>query len=386
MKLDILEGFYTSSYIRSCFMQSILKKMGDSLLSRRFLEGVSGFKIHPHWRFEWKELIYARLYGTGEKTQAAVYARDEKFDQYMAIKLPNLVGNVFWGFQGSAFHSLASAQKAGKRTIVELATAHVTAAKTILGEEQRLHPEWADSFDNLEFPTHYEYRLEQEPHLADYVVAASTFTKSTLLEEGIEERKIKLLPLGTELNHIPFGLPQEKVYNRPLKLLFVGRITQRKGIVYLLEAMKQFHPKEVELHIIGYVHGSGEGLKPYAGLYTLHPPMSQQQLYNEYQNYDALVLPSVFEGFGLVIVEAMAASLPVIATEHTIAPDIIEQEKDGFVIPIRDVQAIVEAIKTLLDYDKEQFMQIRKNARAKAMEYTWEVYEKRLKKLLSSID
>ena len=384
-ELGVLEGFYTSSYIRSSRMQSFIQHSGNTLLTRRFLEGLSGTKIHPNWRFEWKELLYAKLYGIGDRVQQAVYERDVKFDRYMSSKLPNLKSDIYWGFQGSAHDSLIQAKQSGKLAILELATAHITAAKKILGEEQQLHPEWADSFDNLEFPAPYEKRLEEEPHLADYVIAASTFTKSTLLDVGIDEHKIKILPLGVDLTHVLYAPPTKKRANGPLKLLYAGRITQRKGIKYLLEAMRQFNPKEVELHIIGNVHGAGAGLKPYKGVYQLHAPLSQQELFKEYQAYDALVLPSVFEGFGLVIIEAMAAGLPVIATTHTMAPDIIEHGKDGFVVPIRDVDALVKSIEQLVGFSVEKKAEMRHLAREKAMNYTWKVYERRLSTLLKEI-
>lgn len=383
--LGVLKGFYTSSYIRSRYVQSVIQRSNNTLLSRRFIEGLSGAKIHPNWRFEWKELVYARLFGIGKKTQQAVYTRDEKFDNYMSKKIQQLQGDVFWGFQGSSHNSLIQAKQKGKLAILELTTAHVVAAKKILGEERSLHPEWSDSFNNIEFPPEYEKRLEEEPHLADYVVAASSFTKQTLLDVGIKEDKIKILPLGVDFRHVVYSSDKKKEFKNPLKLLYAGRITQGKGIKYLLEAMRQFNPKEVELHITGHMQGTGDGLKPYKGLYHLHTPLSQQELFKEYKNYDALVLPSIFEGFGLVIIEAMAAGLPVIATNHTMAPDIIDHQIDGFVIPIRDVNAIVKSIEYLRDLSDEKREQMSELAREKANKYTWDAYTDRLNIVLQSL-
>lgn len=384
--LGALEGFYTSGYIRSKFWQQFIKKSGNTLFTRRFLDGLCGKRVHPNWRFELKELLYAKVFGIGYKTQKAVFQRDEKFDRYIAAKVPYLSGNLFWGFQGSAHDSLISAREAGKHAVVELATAHVGAAEKILGEEKQLHPEWADSFDIVDFPARYRKRLENEPYLADTVVAASSFTKSSLLDAGIYENKIKVLPLGADIVQIPFKSPEQtSINNKPLKLLFVGRITQRKGIKYLLEAIKQLNTKHVELHIIGYVHGSGEALKRYQKQFTLHPSMDQLQLFKEYQNYDALVLPSIFEGFGLVIIEAMAAGLPVIATENTMAPDVIEHGKDGYIIPIRNTRAIEESIEKLLNSTPEEKLKMRTNARVKAEQYSWHAYSQRLSKILQEL-
>lgn len=386
LDLGYLDKFYTSSYITSPYLQKKLLKHGDTFWSRRFLTGLHSPCVEANWRFELKELLFARLFGNSARTQHAVYGRDEAFDKMMAKKMHDLQGDVFWGFQGSCYQSLRAAKQAGKYTICELATAHVTSAQKILGEEQLRHPDWADSFDNLVFPPYYQLRLEEEPFRADKVIAASKFTRQTLLDAGLADEKIYTLPLGFDAERIPFKEDSFKAYkNRPLKLLYVGRITQRKGIKYLLEAIKYFNRKDVELHIIGYIHGKGEGLKPYKGMYHLHSPLSQQELFKAYQEYDALVLPSIFEGFGLVIVEAMAAGLPVIATPHTMGPDVIEEDQNGYLVPIRDVEAIRSAIENLANKSPEAFHQMHLNARQSAMKFTWDAYRDRLKVFLERI-
>lgn len=384
--LGYLKKFYTSSYIRSARLQKQLIRLGDTFWTRRFLEGLGGELVVSNWRFELKEFIYNRLFGNGFRTQMAIYQRDVLFDRFISQQVHQFAGRAFWGFQGSCNDSLLAAKNAGKYTVCELTTAHVTSAQRMLGEEQKLHPEWADSFDNLIFPVQYQRRLEEEPFLADKVVAASKFTKQSLLDAGLSSDKIYHLPLGFDAGSIPFDQHSFSPYkDRPLKLLYVGRITQRKGIKYLLEAVKQYSRKDVELFIIGNKHGRGEGLKYYKGLFQLHPSLAQSKVFNSYREYDALVLPSVFEGFGLVIVEAMAAGLPVITTPHTIGPDIIEEDQNGYLVPIRDVNAIQESIDKLANKRPEALLNMRINARNSAMKFTWDAYRDRLKEFLETI-
>lgn len=387
LDLGHLQTFYTSSYIRSLRLQKLLLKRENTFWTRRFIEGLGGNKVVANWHFEFREQLYARLFGKNKRTQHAVYLRDEMFDQYMANKLSALTSDIFWGFQGSCYASLRMAQKTGKFAIVELATAHVSSALKILSEEERLHPDWRDSFDNLVFKPPYRKRLEEEPFRADMVIAASRFTRKTLLEAGLSDDKIYVLPLGFDASRISFN-PNlfEKYEQRPLKLLYAGRITQRKGIKYLLEAVTRFSRSEVELHIIGYLHGKGKGLKPYRGRYQLHAALSQYELFQSYRQYDALVIPSVFEGFGLVIVEAMAAGLPVIATPHTMGPDVIIEDKNGYIVPIRDVSALEKAIGKLAAKTPEEFYQMRLDARDAAMGFTWDDYKGRLKMFLNNLD
>ncbi|MDQ3534203.1 MAG: glycosyltransferase family 4 protein [Bacteroidota bacterium] len=383
--LGALQKFFTSSYVTSKRLQQVALAKNNTYFSRRFLTGLDGQYVDANWRFEIPEIIFRKILGKSVYIEDLVYNRDVKFDQYISKKLPSLDADVFWGFQGSCLHSLELAKISGKKTICELSTAHVTAAQKILGEERKLHPEWSDSIDNLQFPKEYEARLRSEPHGADIVIGASQFTVNSLLDDGIDIRKIKYLPLGFEIDHIPY-LPHSKAYtkDRPLRLLYAGKITQRKGIKYLLEAVKAYS-KDVELHLIGGVQGSGNALKNYKGLFVHHPPVSQHELFKLYQNFDVFVLPTLFEGFGLVILEAMAAGLPVITTANSIGPELIDHGKNGYIIPIRDVRAIQTALDHVLGLSEEALLQMKVEARSSAEKMDWCNYKKNLKLMMDTI-
>jgi len=389
-RLGQLERFITSSYITSDKWQKKLADIEDSFWSRRYISGLPGSMVDANWRFELPELILRKLQGKSSGVQRAVYRRDVNFDRYVAGRIEkegsrvSRGDRVFWGFQGSCCSSLKAAEKAGWGTVCELATAHVTAAARILGEEAKLHPEWAGSIDNLIFPADYEKRLREEPHLSSRVVAASSFTRNTLLEDGVEKERIIVLPLGADTGHIRY-IPKEedKISRRPLRLLYAGTVTQRKGIVYLLEAMKELGAgNDIELHIIGGIQGSAQPFMNYSDYFTWHGPVSQSELFSRYTDYDALVLPTVFEGFGLVIVEAMAAGLPVITTKNSIGPEVISEGKNGYIIPVRDTAALKSVIQNLREKSDNDFLEMRKGAREGALNFSWDEYVNRLKILL----
>jgi len=384
--LEKLQGFYTSSYIEQAWLQKLVLNSGNQFFTRRFKEGLSAPFVCSHWGFELKELILRKLQGKSLAVQNQVYKRDVDFDLMMARKLPNIKSSHFWGFQGSCHASLQAAKDSGKIAICELATAHVIQAKKILSEEAKLQPDWADSIDNLYFPPAYEKRLEEEPQRADVVIAASGFTKWTLTESGIAAEKVKVLPLGFEAEKIPFVLPETRFSKRPLRLLFAGTATQRKGISYLLEAMQLIgQTRDIELHVVGGIQGSGNAFWRNKAHFKYHTAVSQYEMFRLYQEYDALVLPTVFEGFGLVIVEAMAAGLPVITTAHSMGPEVIESGKNGWLIPIRDAKAIENAIISLRNLDDDQYLQMRQNARNSALAFTWNKYAENLENLCESM-
>ena len=97
----------------------------------------------------------------------------------------------------------------------------------------------------------------------------------------------------------------------------------------------------------------------------------------EMRQHDVFVFPSLFEGFGLVITEALSQGLPVITTPHTCGPDILTEGQDGFIVPIRDSQAIAEKLE-LLHRDRDCLAAMSIAAVATARRVTWEGYRERL--------
>lgn len=387
-ELGLLDKFYTSSYIKASALQRYLLKKGNTFWTRRFVEGLSGNKVDANWRFELPEILWRMKEGKSPRVQRAVYRRDERFDHYVANRLVRHAdAKVFWGFQGSCHGSLQAARSLGMEAWCELATAHVTAAQRILGEEAGLQPHWAATIDNLVFPSAYQKRLEEEPHLATRVLAASEFTKSTLLEVGIAATDIRVLPLGCDIEHVPYREQEDlDLHTRPLRVLYAGTLTQRKGLSYLLDAVLALQGaisrKEVEFHFIGGIQGSPDLLKPYHKWIHYHSPLSQQELFQQYGHFDVLLLPTIFEGFGLVIVEAMAAGLPVITTPHSIGPELINDGENGFIVPIRDAKAIENAVVQMRNLSGAAYVQMRKAARKAAEAYSWSAYRQRLELLL----
>ena len=158
--------------------------------------------------------------------------------------------------------------------------------------------------------------------------------------------------------------------------------TPRGSVVEKLDAMEKLNRADIELHVYGGIQGSGSGFEKRKHLVHYHPPVSQYELFQLYTQYDALVLPTIFEGFGLVIVEAMAAGLPVITTANSMGPDVIEDDINGWIIPIRDAIAIATSLEKLRQKSNEIYAAMRAEARNAAIRYSWDRYRLALLKCL----
>ena len=100
--------------------------------------------------------------------------------------------------------------------------------------------------------------------------------------------------------------------------------------------------------------------------------------------YDVLVFPSYFEGFGLVVLEAMSCGLPVITTAATCGPDIINHGKNGILVKTGSQEELLKAMLSFTD-GTYNLSQMSHNAREKALQYSWDSYGKRWKEIIYSL-
>jgi len=220
--------------------------------------------------------------------------------------------------------------------------------------------------------------LADEPHLANGWVTASRFTAQTLIDRGVPEAQVHVIPYGVD--HLTFARrPVPRRETRAFTVVFVGSLSQRKGITYLLDAVRSLQSREVRLLLCGRGIIDTHLLARYSDIEAeLHIGSSQADLIRFMQSADLLVLPSLAEGFGHVILEAMSCGLPVVATPHTCAPDVIEDGKHGFIVPVRDSCAIAERLEWCLQ-NREELIAMGDAAADRARSFTWERFRGELR-------
>lgn len=249
---------------------------------------------------------------------------------------------------------------------------HPDSLRTLFTEEMRLVPECRESLGSeLEMVATNErlHALRSEPALADACLVASTYTKRTLVENGIAEDRIRIIPYGVDLERFAFSAGPSAA--SPFRVLFVGQMVQRKGLKYLLDAWKELNLPNSELVLAGRGRSDTQLLARYEGLYQLEMDVSDSRLRELYATSDLFCMPSLAEGFGLVYLEALASGTPVLGTHNGGAADIITDGRDGFVLAVRDVVALRERLAWCHAHRRE-LRAMRANARATAERYTWQ--------------
>lgn len=238
----------------------------------------------------------------------------------------------------------------GTRKVIFQVHPHPGPIRKIYKDELQLFPKGRRSIlDEAEvsYPKDVIARLEGEALAADFVITPSTFAKQTLIDVGVVPERIAVVPYGISTQRFP--AKQRWDTAKPLRLIFVGSMIQRKGLGYLFEAMRALKDQPVELVLVGRGACDEELLGHYADVpFRKVVRATHDQLIQELTDADVFVLPSLAESFALVIIEAMAVGLPVITTTHTAGPDIISEGVNGFVGRIRDVDFLVQKIKWFL--------------------------------------
>jgi starch synthase len=278
--------------------------------------------------------------------------------------------NVFHGWSAFCLTSLQQAKSLGMLTVVDRSCPHILTQKRILEEELDLlgiH-EQLDDRDYFRQTS----RMIDEYTQADYIITCSEYSRRSFLEHGFAPDRVIKIPLGT--NFAPQRV--ERSPKSPFRVLCVGTHPYRKGVVYLIRAWNKLKLPGAELVIRAPLVPKVAAMLNDPGIKVL-PPLSRDRLAEEYRRATVFCLPSIDDGFGMVVLEAMAYGLPVIVSTHVGASEIMIHGVHGLVFPVRDVDALADCLVTLYR-DREKALWMGENALKLAQEYTWERYADQL--------
>jgi glycosyltransferase involved in cell wall biosynthesis len=188
----------------------------------------------------------------------------------------------------------------------------------------------------------------------DVILCPSEAVKESFIRRGTDGAKLIVVPHGIKLpEHFPEGTQAHDAGK--VRILYTGQIHYRKGLRYLLGALTQTANSALTCRLVGPEFGlSGIDWSQYADIVQKTGPKKGADLWQEYAAADIFVLPSVEEGFGLVVLEAMRAGLPVLITSAVGAKDFVRDGVDGFIVPPRSPEALKEKIVWLLDHPEDR--------------------------------
>lgn len=202
------------------------------------------------------------------------------------------------------------------------------------------------------------YLTHQPLMSADLVIALSRAEERLLLELGLPAERVRVIPNGIDLDIAAdpdAGAGRER-WPRPV-VLFIGQLKERKGWDILLRAVPGLLARHPTASVVVTTHSAApppefarlsRELGIGGHLHLLHR-VSEAEKARLYRAADVLCLPTRYEGFGLPVVEAMAAGCPVVATRLPVIDEIVTDDHDGVLVPYNDPPALARALADLLD-------------------------------------
>lgn len=267
--------------------------------------------------------------------------QDIAFDRWVARNLQP--ADFIHAMPGQAKETFRRGKVMGVTTVLNHATGPVRQlVKTLAPEFARrgLRVEEETPYDEAYFA-----REAEEYELSDYHCVASSIVKEALIMEGIKASRILVVPYGADgkIFHPPRFRRQDDAGSRPFRLVFAGMLSLRKGLRHLLAALAMCLSKEWEMHFYGQaMQETDADFASYRGgaSLTFHGAVSQSELAGAFRESDALVLPSLEEGFGLVVVQALACGLPCLVSDRVGAKDLIEAGENGDIFVAGDAVSL----------------------------------------------
>ena len=210
--------------------------------------------------------------------------------------------------------------------------------------------------------------------MADVVICASSFTKHSLATAG-SKAPAHVIGYGVDLDL--FSARTTAPVAQPLTVGFVGALSQRKGARYLLGALAALPKSSTKLIIYTRTSVDRDLIRGFESVdIEIRGGLSDAALAADLKGCDLVALPSIAEGFGLVILEAMACGVPVLCTTSTGGADFIAHRQNGLLIEPGSVAAIEQELVWALSHRDELFA-MGQAARREAEKHTWAAYRRK---------
>ncbi len=280
-------------------------------------------------------------------------------------------------FNSAGLELLQMAREQGKRAVLEQVIAPRRLEINLLREEQDTFPDWEPPFGDDKSVATFCAREEAEWRVADLILCGSDFVREGIAKCGGPVDRALVIPYGVDGR---FNLSPRPPRGGPIRVLVAGAVGLRKGSPYVREAASRLKGRAL-FRMVGPVKilpGARAALSEVAELIG---PVPRSEMARQFAWADLFLLPSLCEGSAAATYEALAAGLPVICTPN--AGSVVRDGVEGFVVPIRSVDAIVEAID-LVSRRPDLRRAMAESARRRAAEFDLPAYERRLVTALRS--
>ncbi len=343
-----------------------LRPMAQRLGRRHFAPLHGARKVQG--RFGELRRLAVRAIGRGDETLS--YRANDWLMTTMARECTRAAVTAVHAFEDCSLWQFVEAKKRGKACIYDMPIGYYPAWERRQDALARRYADWLPAEGLASSPYVRPEQKCREMELADLVLAPSHFVEETIRTYHPGKR-IARAPYGVDLE---FWTPAPRPADGPLRFIYAGQLSIRKDIPGLIAAWERAALRDAELVLVGSWFLAERKRTSLPRGVTLMPPCSPEVLRERYRAADAFVCPSWFEGFSLVLLEAMACALPVIASRSSGGADVITPAC-GRLIDAGDTDSLVEALRWFAE-QRDRLPAIGAAARRQAEMCTWDSYRR----------
>jgi len=257
---------------------------------------------------------------------------------------------ILIAFCGAGLYSGRVNKKMGGIYICDKGSTHIDYQEDLLKEEfLRYQMKYEGTYKKRRNKEILEYEE------AEFITVPSNFVLESFVKKGIPREKLVKIPYGAELSRFKYVPNELKIETKTKKnifnILFVGNFGARKGAIDILKSFKNFkHPNKC-LTLIGSIAKEGKILLEKYDISNIRfiGRVRNEELFHYYNEADVFLMPSIEEGFAMVILEALASGCPVITTPNSGGEEIIKNNFNGFIVPIHSPEKIVNCLEAISD-------------------------------------
>jgi alpha-maltose-1-phosphate synthase len=311
-----------------------LDRLVTAVPVRRIDLPVEQIRTRPYW--SGLRHIARRLVPAADHALSRAVVRD--FDRWAIGQLgdPTVVN----GLSGFATDTLAEASRRGIPVCCDRGSWHILEQKRVLDEEaERVGCDraWIDPF--------LVDRELREYEVADRIIVPSELARQSFIRRGVDMARLSKVPYGVDIS----AFAPSASMRQPGAIVSVGTVGLRKGHRYLVQAFRSMLSPSTSLTLVGPIEqGWSTRLGLEKGDVRITGAVDRRRVIEELQRASIFALASVEEGLALVLVQAMACGLPVVATDATGVRELITHGVEGLVVPAGDSRALTEAFERLL--------------------------------------
>ena len=376
---SVLDTFYTTFLLNNTALHTQLSNRYKGLKNKQFNE-ISSKQIKKLMLPELLRLMSSKFL-SADTTDKIWEWSELYFDHWVAKQLNSDV-DIYHGYEHASFFSLQKCKKERIFSVYEQPSVHHSyfnehVVKLLMNDEQYFKDNFQSLYDS-DLSRKRNARRDEELKIANLILCNSTYVKNSLLNAGVDEKKILVHPLGfPEVKHTTI---KERTN---LTFMMSGNLSYLKGTHHVLRVWKN-NSELFSSHQLVCIGNDTLSPKEWEGLpnnVKKRNRLSSEEYLQEVEKADVYILNTYSDGFGMVMSEAMSKGLAVIGTSNSAAPDIIQDSINGKIIPIASEESLIAAMKWMIDHPSE-LVSMRIAAMDYAKNHSWLNYREQLPKVI----